>query len=259
MSEFSEIAETAARQAGKLVRAYFGKQIEFEQKQDKTFASVADREAEEEIKRTILDRFPEHAVLGEESGKTGNSSVVWHVDPLDGTSNFKNGIPYCCTSIGMENNGKFVVGAIYNPFSGEMFCAEEGKGAYLNGRKIVVNSQPLSDGIIVIDASFGGKRGEIKANLQKDLIKSVSRFRMTGSNALQMAEVAKGTYVASISDALKSYDFAAGVVIAKEAGAMVSDQFGNEPAPDSKVIIMSNNKQTHGKLIMLAKNHYANY
>src|SRR3989344_4792283 len=251
--EFLEIAKIAAIKSGRIILEYFNKDLVFEEKKDKTFVSIADKESEEIIKKTILDKFPKHSIIGEETGKSDNSrEFIWHIDPLDGTSNFKNKIPYCCVSIGLENNGKFILGVIYNPFLDELYHAEEGNGAYLNEKRIHVNNQLLSEGIIVIDSSFSGKRAEIKSVMLKDLTRLTSRFRMTGSNALQLAELSKGSYYASISDHLNSYDFIAGLVIAKEAGAIVTDQYGKSPSTNSKVIIASNNKVNHEILISLA-------
>lgn len=257
--DFLRVAKLAALRGGEIILKYFNQEIEYEQKADKTFFSIADKESEEEIKKIILSTFPNHSMIGEESGKTNNSEYIWHVDPLDGTSNFKSKMPYCCVSIGLEHNSKFILGVIYNPFSKELFYAQDGEGAYLNDKKIKVNKESLKEGIIVIDSSFSGKRGEIKANIQKELLPISSRFRMTGSNALQLAELAKGVYVASISDSISSYDFIAGIVIAKEAGAIITDQFGNIPNTNSKVIIASNSKESQEKLLNLTKKHYVEY
>ncbi len=256
-SEFLHIATLAAKKAGEIIRFYFDKGVDFEQKKDKTFASIADNEAERAIREIILKKFPHHAFVGEEEGMVGNGKTIWHVDPLDGTSNFKNKIAYCCVSIGVEQEGKFIFGLIYNPFSDELFHAEEGKGAYLNGKKIGVNTQPLTEGVMVIDASFSGKSAAIKVGLQHELLHLTSRFRMTGSNAMQLAELAKGTYTSSLSDVINSYDFAAGVVIATEAGAIVTDQHGNKPTANSKVLIASNAQSTHDLLLPLVRKYYS--
>ncbi len=254
-----EIAKEAAKAAGKIILKHFNKNLEFTQKSDGTFVSIADKEAEREIKRIILNEYPEHSISGEETGKTGKGNTIWHVDPLDGTTNFKNRIPSCCVSIGIEKDGKFVAGVIYNPFSDELFHAETGKGAYLNGKRIRVNSLPLNEGIIEIDSYFRSDKAKIKLQTIERLIKTVPNLRMKGSTALEMTEVARGFCVSSISDAIHAYDFAAGVVIVREAGGIVTDQYGHEPLNDSTVIIASNNKENHNKIIEITKESYSGF
>ncbi len=251
-----EVAKEAARKGGEVILKYFNKEVEFSKKEDETFVSITDEESEREIRKIILENFPGHVINGEERGRIGAGDIIWHVDPLDGTSNFKNKIPFFCVSIGIEVEDNFIAGVVYNPVTNELFSALDGEGAFVNEKKINVNKEEISDGIIVIDASFGGKRGEIKTNLQKEIIKICPRLRMIGSTALQLAEIAKGTYASSISDHIDTYDFAAGIVLVKEAGGIVTDQFGNKPSSKSKVIIASNNLETHKRIIELTKKHY---
>src|SRR3990167_5124260 len=102
-----EVAKEAARKGGEVILKYFNEEVEFRQKEDKTFVSIADDESEKEIRRIILKNFPDHVINGEEKGKIGTGNITWHVDPLDGTSNFKNKIPIFCVSIGVEIGGEF--------------------------------------------------------------------------------------------------------------------------------------------------------
>ncbi len=257
--ELLETAKIAAKNGGQIILEYFNKEIKFEEKPDKTFVSFVDRKAEEAIKKIILDKFPKHSINGEETSETKGTEYIWHVDPLDGTINFKNKIPYSCVSIGIENKGRFVIGVIYNPFTNELFSALEGKGSYLNDKKINVNSQNLSEGTLILDSSFKDERGIKKIRFQEEILENCSKFRMIGSNALQLTEIAKGNCVSSISDAIHSYDFIAGTVIVKEAGGVVSDQYGKEPSSNSKVIIASNNKDNHDKIIRITSILYKNY
>jgi myo-inositol-1(or 4)-monophosphatase len=258
-SKILEVAKEAAKKGGEIILKYFNEEVEFHKKKDNTFVSIADEESEKEIRGIILKNFPEHSIYGEEIGKTGQSNIVWHVDPLDGTSNFKNKIPFFCVSIGVEKEGNFILGVIYNPITNELFSALEGGGAFVNEKRINVNKDDISNGIFVIDASFSGNKGEIKTNLQKEIIKISPRLRMIGSNALQLTGVADGTYSSSISDHIDTYDFAAGIVIVKEAGGVVTDQLGNKPSINSKIIIASNKQETHRRIIELTKNYYKEY
>ncbi|MBT3940950.1 inositol monophosphatase [Candidatus Woesearchaeota archaeon] len=254
-----ETAKLAAKEAGKVILKYFNQDVVFSEKEDKTVVSIADEESEQVIIKTIKEKFPDHSINGEETGRTGDSDIVWHVDPLDGTSNFKNKIPFSTVSIGVEKAGKFILGVIYNPFTDELFYAELGNGAYLNELKIQVTDLKLSKGAVVLDASFRDDRAHRKLKTQEELLNHTSKFRMLGSNALQLAELAKGQYVCSISDAIHTYDFAAGLVIIREAGGVVTDQYGNEPTVDSVVIVATNNVDNHGKVIDITKRTYAGY
>jgi myo-inositol-1(or 4)-monophosphatase len=250
-----EVAKKAALAGGDVLLRYAGKKLSFEKKQDKTYVSQADRDSEDAIRKIILAAYPDHAINGEEFGKIGKSSTIWHVDPLDGTINFKSGIPASCVSIGVEQDGRFVVGVIYNPFTNELYFAEEGKGAYLNDERITVSSLSLAEGFHLIDASFRDDRAKRKMQYMHSILQHASKLRMIGSNALQLAEVARGSCVASLSDAIHSYDFAAGIVIVKEAGGNVTDQHGNEPTAASAVVIASNSKENHEKILHAAQSY----
>lgn len=255
-----EVAKEAAKKGGAIVLKYFHQDLAFEEKENKTLVSIADKESEETIKQTILDAFPNHSIKGEESGITEGEQILWHVDPLDGTTNFKNNLPFSSVSIGIEKDGTFIVGVIYNPYTDELFSAEQGKGAYLNNEKVSVNDQSITKGLIIFDASFGEPRAQRKLDTQQALInQSCRRFRMIGSNALQLAGIANGTFTASLSDTIDSYDFAAGVVLVKEAGGIVTDHLGGEPTAQSKVIIASNNKENHEILLNIVKKTYDGY
>ena len=126
-----EVAIKAALEAGKVLEKYFETEILKEFKEDTSIVTQADKESEEIIKKIILDNFPEHSILGEETGMTGvEGEYVWHVDPVDGTRNFSNGIPLFAVSIALAHHNKVVVGVIYNPSTHSFFYAEKGKGAY---------------------------------------------------------------------------------------------------------------------------------
>ena len=129
-----DTAVTAAKAGGSIVRKYFGQALSFERKADRTVVSKADKESEATIISIIRDAFPAHAINGEESGPSGDSEYVWHIDPLDGTTNFMHGIPLCAVSIGLERAGRFVLGVAYDPFRDDLYVAEDGKGVTWNGK-----------------------------------------------------------------------------------------------------------------------------
>ncbi len=259
MSDLLEVAKKAARAGGKVAMKYFGTDVEFETKEDKTFVSVADRESEEEIRKIVSAKFPKHEIKGEEGSETGKSNIVWHVDPIDGTSNFKNNIPLSAVSIGIEKDGEFIVGVVYHPHVDELYHAEKGKGAFLNGKPIKVNSFTPNEGIIVIDSSFRGDRVPRKYKAFGGILKRCSRYRMIGCASLQLCWLARGNFVSSLSDAIHSFDFAAGAVIVREAGGIVTDTLGNELSADSKAIVASNNKENHKMVVDVTKQFYKGY
>jgi myo-inositol-1(or 4)-monophosphatase len=254
-----EIAKIAAKAAGKIILSKFKADISFEQKADKTFVSEVDKEAEKEIRKIIQEKYPEHTINGEEFGQSGESTIIWHVDPLDGTTAFKNKIPYSCVSIGIQKDGEFIIGVIYNPYTNSLFYAEVGKGAFLNGEKIKVNDLSLMEGVCVFNSSFRGDRVSRKIKTLEQFTKKSSRFRMVISSALKLTEVANGNCVVALLDTIHTYDFAAGIVIVVEAGGIVTDQYGQKPTRNSKVIIAGNNKENHQELINLTKENYKDY
>lgn len=251
-----ETAKKAAREGGMVALKYFKKEIEFEKKADDSFVSVADRETEEVIKKIILEKFPDHAVKGEETGKTGEGNIVWHVDPIDGTSNFKNRIPYFSVSICVEKDGEFILGVVYNPIKDEMYHAEKGKGAFLNSKKIKVNDMNCRDGIHIMDLSYRKNKPEKKPKLFEKMLEITWRFREFGTCSLEMTEVAKGCAVSFIADATNPHDFGAGAVIVKEAGGVVTDCFGNELNGKSTSVVAANNKENHEKIAKITKKFF---
>jgi len=258
-SKILEVAKEAAKKGGEILLRYFGEDIQFDKKEDASFVSIADKESESVIKEIILRNFPQHRIIGEESGITGTGEVSWHIDPLDGTSNFKEGIPFFCVSIGIEKNREFIIGVVYNPLTNELYSALKDYGTFLNGKRIIVNQKKINDGIVIIDASFKEPLGQIKIKLQEEIISLTQRLRIIGSCALQLAGISRGTFISSISDNIKSYDFAAGVVLVREAGGIVTDQFGNKLTPESKVVIASNNIENHKNIIKIVRELYAEY
>jgi myo-inositol-1(or 4)-monophosphatase len=228
-----EVAIRAALEAGKILEKYFETEMEHLIKEDKTIVTIADRESEEKIKEIILGEFPGHSIEGEETGYTENGSdYTWHVDPLDGTRNFANGIPFFATSIGLEKKGELVVGVVNNPVpKSSLFFAEKGKGAYNDGRKIYVSRDGASRAIVT--STPNSRRGEENKRLGVGLRSSLteegklSSTRNFGCSALNLAYLARGSLEAVIELGFDTYDFAAGVLLVGEAGGKITDLEGN--------------------------------
>jgi len=251
-----EIAKKAALEGGKIVLKHYKKGMKYEKKPDDSLVSVADGETEEVIKKIILAKYPDHAIKGEETGKTGESSIVWHIDPIDGTSNYVNQIPYFCVSIAVEKDGKFVIGVVYDPIKEELFYAEEGKGAFLNGKKIQVSDEDIKYGCHIVHVSFRNNSPEKKHLVFKEMAKITSRFRNFGACALELTEIARGRIVSFITDSTNSYDFAGGFMVLKEAGGIATNCLGNELNGKSTSVIAANNAKNHKKILSITKKFF---
>ena len=244
-----EVAIKAALDAGKILEKYFETDILKEFKEDNTPVTLADREAEEVIKKIIFETFPTHSILGEETGHTGNNGeFTWHIDPLDGTRNFANGIPFFGVSIALVNNNELTVGVVYNPITSSLFYAEKNKGAFLNDKKIFVPKDDASHSMVTADP---GKKEEDK-QLRRELYKTLpTRFRSIrdlGSTAVHLAYVARGALEVNIQLGLQTYDFAAGALLVLEAGGKITKHDGSPWFfPDNKFI--ASNGVFHDQLV----------
>jgi len=255
-----EVAIEAAIAGGKVLSSYYKEHCEqgltFGQNHLGDLFSKADTETQKIINRIILKSCPDAEIVGEEISRKGNGSK-WYVDPLDGTNNFKNKIPDFCISIGVEMDGQMIAGVIYHPILNDIYRAELNKGAYLNRNRIQVNSLDLQNGFVGMLSYIQGIRAKHKIQMIKELAK-VTRFINTrGSTALELARVASGSLVGYVADNFKSWDIAAGVLLVKEAGGIISDQYGQPLAPDSCVLVAGN--KNHSKLVDITKVAYDGY
>ncbi len=243
--EYLEIAIKATETSGHILVDYFGKLHDFKQKNSniRDLVTEVDILSERNIKEKIEAAFPEHTIVGEEAkGEKKDSELTWHIDPLDGTVNYSQGIPLCAVSVGVEESGEIVAGAIYNPFSQELFYAAKDQGAFLNGKQIYVSDKKnLKEGLYV--AAFSSTRSEEKKGeyeifgSMNDTTRGVLR---TGSAALSLAYLACGRIDGFWAKELFSWDLAAGIVLVNEAGGMVISGSRNEYRFQDKVLIASN-------------------
>ena len=236
-----EIAIQAAKEAGKIIEKYFYAEVLKEFKEDMSIVTLADKESEEVIKKIIFENFPEHSILGEETGMTDqNSNYVWYIDPVDGTTNFANGIPIFGISIALMHKGDLIVGVVYNPIIDALFYAEKGKGAYLNDKQIFVSKDDYNHSIISIAASRKNQKENFPRNLFYQLPEKFRSMRILGSTALELAFVARGSLEANIQIGLSSYDFAAGVLLVQEAGGKLTKYDGSSWRFPENYFIASN-------------------
>ncbi|MGE5315061.1 MAG: inositol monophosphatase family protein [Acidobacteriota bacterium] len=225
----------AAREAGTLLREGVGKIKTIERKQGEATNLVTefDKRAEALIISHIRSRFPSHDILAEESGSHDiRSDYRWVIDPLDGTTNYTHGLPLFSVSIGIEHHGEMVAGVIYDPSADELFTAEKGKGAFLNGTPLhVSNADTLINSLLVTGFPYTYRQnpGRIVDHFQNFLLEAQG-IRRLGSAALDLAYIAAGRLDGYWEVTLNPWDKAAGVLLVKEAGGTVTDFLGN---PDS--------------------------
>jgi myo-inositol-1(or 4)-monophosphatase len=242
MNPYLEIAVEAAREAGDIVLAEFDHPVSISYKGEVDIVTQADRRSEQAIVTRLRTHFPKHSIVAEEGGGAeGESAFRWHVDPLDGTTNFAHGYPCFAVSIGLEQSGELVVGVIYQPVSREMFTAVKGEGAYLNQRKIHVSTVP-SLATSLLATGFPSRKRIQNPNIAYywDFTLRSHGVRRDGSAALDLAAVACGRFDGFWEFGLNSWDTAAGVLLVREAGGIVTRLNGQPYRPGDPDILASN-------------------
>ena len=211
----------------------------------------ADHASDKAIIAAIKESFPDHFILSEETGNIEtDSNYKWVIDPIDGTINYAHGIPICCVSIGVENDGEIIAGVRYNPFMNEYFFAEKGKGAFLNDMRITVSTQRSVLKSCLVTGFPYSYLNEENGPLQcfERLVKKGVPVRRLGSAALDLCWVASGRFDGFYEHKLKAWDTAAGVIILKEAGGHITD-FNNSDYSIYQPKLVATNGIIHDELI----------
>ena len=215
--------------------------LKVEKKGSTDYVTEVDRRVEQIIFEDIKSYYPEHNFLGEESGEEiNNSNVTWILDPIDGTTNFIKGFPHYCISLCASVDGVPTHGVIIDPTRREEFSASKGKGAQLNGERIRVSDQKNLTDALLSCSSRSTPEQNYKYNLLgtfMELYKNEITIRRTGCSALDLAYIAAGRLDGFWGNGLKPWDVAAGIVIAEEAGALLSDFHGNPKYHGSENIV----------------------
>jgi myo-inositol-1(or 4)-monophosphatase len=244
MHALLNVAVMAARRAAAVLIRNLPKleKLKVEQKGRNDYVSEADRAAERAVIAVIQKHYPDHAILAEESGAQGdsNSDTVWIIDPLDGTTNYLHGFPVFAISIGVQVNGRMAHGVVYDPLRDELFTASRGAGAQLDDHKIRVSGQKeLEFALVGTGFPFrqaDDKLGPYLAMLGK-VVKNTSGVRRPGAAALDLCYVAAGRLDAFWETGLAPWDMAAGALIIREAGGIVSALDGAENFRDAGHIL----------------------
>ncbi|HET9741765.1 MAG TPA: inositol monophosphatase family protein [Terriglobales bacterium] len=225
-AEILSIASEIARRAGALLMEHFARGVKTEYKGAGTVDVVteADRASEKLIVESLRKAFPEHGIVGEEGSRTHpNAEYLWYVDPLDGTTNFAHGFPVFCVSLGLARHNQVVVGVVFDPTRNELFAAQRGRGASLNGKSIHV-SKANTVGESLLGTGFPSKKRHENPNIYfyHQLTMKSHGLRRPGSAALDLANVASGRYDGYWEFRLNPWDTAAGVLLVEEAGGKVT-------------------------------------
>ena len=234
----------AAETGAAVMQSYFNGKFEISNKEGiNNLVTEADHASEKAIFEVIKNDFPDHHILSEEAGELiQDSNYKWIIDPIDGTVNFANGIPICCVSIGVEQAGKMILGAVYNPFMKEFFFAQRGFGATLNNKKIQVSTKTevVKSSMVTgfpytyLDTPNG------PLQVFEKLIRKGVPVRRLGSAAIDLCWVAAGRFDGFYEHQLQAWDSAAGFLMVEEAGGKVTDFKGNYYSPYQPHIIATN-------------------
>ncbi len=260
-------AAAMAREAGALLRQHYQRGVVTEYKGEVDLVTVADRESETLLVERLHARWPDYGILGEEgTRKHMECEYRWYIDPLDGTTNFAHGFPAFCVSMGLEHrrpgtptdaDGELVAAVIYDPLRDEMFLAEKGRGAYLNGRRIHVSSTAtMAESLIATGFPSRKRHGNPNVHFYHEVTLRSHGVRRAGSAALDLAYTACGRLDGYWEFKLNPWDTAAGVLLVREAGGTVTYIDGSPFRLESAEVLASNGI-IHASLIHLFEDMFA--
>ena len=253
MSEPRKLAVEAALAAGRIQKERADNIGEIHYKGEINLVTEVDLLCEKEIIGRIKKEFPGHAILAEESGATaGDADHLWVIDPIDGTVNYAHGYPCYCVSIGYQCRGEVVVGVIYNPCLDELFVAEKGKGATLNGKPISVSTTTeLKKSLLATGFAYDINQSSIN-NLDhfQNFIKACQALRRPGSAAMDLCYTAMGRFEGFWEPKLHPWDYAAGWLMVEEAGGQVT-RFDGSPFQMGDRSVLASNSHIHQAMVDL--------
>jgi myo-inositol-1(or 4)-monophosphatase len=251
-----------ARDAGAILSDRLGRALQISNKGEIDLVTEADLASEQLIIERIKSHYPRHDILAEESGATagveavsGKSEWKWIIDPLDGTTNYAHGYPCFCVSIALERAGTIELGVIYDPTRDEMFAAERGQGATLNGRRIQVSGvEDLNSAMLCTGFPYNVRERPHFARDFANFTMAAQAVRRDGSAAIDLAYLACGRFDGFWEDGLNAWDVAAGVVLIAEAGGRVTDFVGDTLNIYTPKVLASNGLVHHGMMKVLGTN-----
>jgi len=230
-SSYSDVCESAVRAAGKVLLENLGR-VSVREKGPADLVTEADIAAQEAVRRVVAGAFPSHVLIGEEDQpgmkrSAPPSEFRWIVDPLDGTTNYVHQVPHFSVSLALERQGELLVGAVLDPVADECFTAVRGEGAYLNGERVRTSGvSALAQALVAIGFPAVVRPGAPDLRAFLEAVQACQSMRRTGSAALNLAYVAAGRFDACWSFSTKAWDAAAGVLLIREAGGVVTSPDG---------------------------------
>lgn len=253
---YLSVARKAAKEAGKIHKKYFRGSFKIRTKSNSfDLLTIADTESEKAVVSLIKTYFPEHNILAEEYKypKT-KSPYTWIIDPLDGTNNFASGLPIFCASVALRYNDQIIVGAIYDVTRDELFYAQKNKGAFLNRKRIRVNSTMRLQGSLLITGFYysrGRKMIETLRIIKKFFLAHIRGLRRLGAAALDLCYVASGRVSGFWEFELNPWDYAAGKLLVEEAGGRITDKSGNKLPLTKKTFVIASNAKIHSRMLAI--------
>ncbi|MEQ1765436.1 MAG: inositol monophosphatase family protein [Pyrinomonadaceae bacterium] len=248
-----QFAIETAREAGHLLLERFGRITAITKKGDINLVTEADLASEALIIERIKSYYPKHAILAEEAGNAvafdGETEWKWIIDPLDGTTNYAHGYPCFAVTIALERHGEVVIGVTFDPTRGELFAAEKGHGATLNGKPIRVSvTERLSESLICTGFPYDFKRKDDFARHLTAFLMQSRGVRRDGSAAIDMAYVACGRFDGFWEEGLNAWDMAAGRLLIEEAGGWVTD-YNGDPFSIYRPPVCASNGKIHTEML----------
>jgi myo-inositol-1(or 4)-monophosphatase len=250
-----DIAISAVKESGRIQKEWLGKDKKVELKGEINLVTEVDRICEGRIVEIIKKTFPEHNILTEETPMPeGSSNYRWIIDPLDGTTNYTHGYPCFCTSVALEQEGKVVLGAVYDPLLDELFTAQQGQGAFLNGERIAVSTtELLTESLICTGFPYDLRESPVNnVDHFNNFIMKAQAVRRDGSAALDLCYVALGRFDGFWELKLNPWDVAAGKLVIEEAGGVVTD-FKGIPLDIYGQETLASNGRIHEEMVRVLK------
>jgi myo-inositol-1(or 4)-monophosphatase len=247
-----EFVKTITQESGEILQSFTGEDLEIRHKSPTDLVTKADQASEQFLIGAIREAFPDHTINAEETGQwEGTPDHQWFIDPLDGTLNFAHGVPMYCVSVGYTYQGKLELGVIYDPVHKECFYAERGQGAYLNGKPLHVSGfEDLVDCMLVtgFPNNMWGTPDDNTYNFIR-FSKLSQTVRRLGSAALDIVYVGAGRLDGFWEMEINNWDIAAGGLIVREAGGVVSNVYGDQDFLKEPISIVAANPVIHAKML----------
>ncbi|MCK5010840.1 MAG: inositol monophosphatase [Deltaproteobacteria bacterium] len=241
--KLKRVALKSVKEGGAILMQHFGKVKSIDYKGVINLVTEADRQSEQRIINIIKDKYPDHRILAEETGDSGESSPFkWIIDPLDGTTNYAHTYPCFCVSLAIEHEGELIYGIVYDPVREELFIAEKGKGSYLNGKMIKVSQTDELNHSLLCTGFPYDVRDDIESNTLnfRNFLTKSQAVRRDGSAALDLCYVAAGRFDGFWEQKLFPWDVAAGGLLVTEAGGKLTNFTGGIFSIYDKEIVASN-------------------